>query len=424
MAIKISSIISSAAGDFDDIFTSDPLASVEIDPYFLAKNLAHSKKNLLFSSVCVFLMLLIQGCSSDKGDTKERVYPVVITEALQREVPVFIEVIGNVYSLQVVQIRPQVGGIIEKAFVKQGQYVKQGDPLYQIDPRYYQDALNVAKATLLKDTATLKFAEIRVTRYSDLVKKDYFSKLNFDQFTTEVDAAKGQVSIDEANIALAELNLEWTTPVSPIDGKISQYNIDPGNLVIANDPNALTDIRQITPADIRFNITQNNFVDVQKSMKEGLLKFQVVLPQEQGEPREGKIYFIDNHLDLSTGTILIKGTVDNEDEFFWPGEFVRVRLQLRTIPDAVVVPEQALQIGQDGAFVFIYNPGSSQVEFRPVTKGERVNDLIVIKKGIKPGEKVVLKGQVNLRPGSKVMIADSGNDNHQTSMQPTEKGPT
>lgn len=373
------------------------------------------------AGACLFVLLTIQGCTSNSHHPDERAYPVEIAESIQRDVPIFIEVIGNVNALQVVQIRPQVGGIIEKAFVKEGQYVKQGDPLYQIDPRYYQDALNVAKATLQKDKAALEFAQIRVTRYSDLVKQDYFSKLNFDQFASEVDAAKGQVAIDEANIALAELNLEWTTPVSPIDGKISQFNIDTGNLVTANDPNAITDIRQITPAEIRFYIPQKNFIDVQKSMKEGLLRFQVVLPQESSQPREGKIFFIDNHLDLSTGTILIKGTVDNDDELFWPGEFVHVKLQLRTHPTAILVPEESVQIGQDGSYVYVYNSETSRVEYRPVVKGEKIDRLVMIEKGMHAGEKVVLKGQVNLRPGSKVFLVEPGTQHKQANQHFTAK---
>lgn len=357
----------------------------------------------------VFFLLILWSCKTTEHKVEERTFPVTIAEVQQRDVPMYIESIGNVYSLQIVQIRPQVGGIVVNAFVEQGQYVKKGDPLYQIDPRPFKDNLDVSKATLAKDTASLKFAQIRVERYSDLVKKDYFSKLNFDQYTTEVDAAKGQVSIDEANIALAELNLEWTTVTSPIDGKISQFNIDPGNLVAANDPTALTDVRQITPADIRFNITQKDFVAVQKAKEEGSLKFEVILPQKVDQPRTGQIYFIDNHLDLSTGTILIKGAVDNQDEQFWPGEFVRVRLNLGTYSNALLVPEEAIQEGQTGPFVYAYIPETGRVDYRQVVKGERVGQQVVIKKGVKPSEKVVTKGQVNLRPGSKVSLIDATN---------------
>jgi len=364
----------------------------------------------LYIYLCLFFLLILGGCKSDKPQPEERAYPVTIAGVEQRDVPIFIESIGNVYSALTVQIRPQVGGVITQAFVEQGQYVKKDDPLYQIDPRPFKGRLDASKAMFIKNTASLKFAEIRVERYSDLVKKDYFSKLNFDQYTTEVEAAKGQVMIDEANVALAELDLEWSTVVSPIDGKVGQFNIDPGNLVVANDPIALTDIRQVTPASIHFNLTQKDFIALQKAKDEGSLKFEVILPQKVDQPRTGQIYFIDNHFDLSTGTILIKGSVENEDELFWPGEFVRVRLNLGMISNAILVPEEAVQLGQDGPFVYVYIPEKGRVEYRLITKGEKLGQQVVIEKGIASSEKVVTKGQVNLRPGSKVTLINNSND--------------
>jgi len=351
-------------------------------------------------------LAVLSGCGK-KTKSQERSFPVTIGEVTQKDTPIFIEAIGNVYSLQTVQIRPQVGGIITKAYVKQGQYVKKGDPLYQIDPRPFQAALEFAKATLLKDQATLKFSEIQVARNTDLAKKDYVAKLTYEQYLSEVDFNKGLVQSDQANVTLAEINLGWCVPVSPLDGKVSQYNIDPGNLVIGNDPNALTDIRQITPADIRFNITQGDFIKVQRAMENGMLKFEVFLPQEPGKFRGGKIYFIDNHLDLTTGTILLRGTVPNEDELFWPGEFVRIRLQLRIQPNALLVPEEAVKIGQKGPYVYVYRPEDSTAEYRLVTRGERIDHLVIIEKGIQLGEKIIIKGQNNLLPGAKVHISES-----------------
>lgn len=352
----------------------------------------------------ILCLLLFVSCSREKAKQEEISYPIRIGEVIQRDTPIFFDVIGNIYSLQTVEIRPQVGGIIQKAYVKQGQYVKKGQELYKIDPRPYQAALDQAKAQLIKDEAALKIAEITLKRNSELVKENYVSKLNYETFETNVESAKGQVSIDEAAIETAKINLEWTTIYSPIEGKISQYNIDPGNLVIANDTNALTVVRQITPADVRFYVTQSEFVEVQKAMKNGLLKFLVTLPQDTTQPREGQIYFIDNNIDLNTGTILMRGTVPNSDEFFWPGEFVRVRLILRTEPNAILVPKEAVRIGQKGPFVYVYNAETSRAEYRLVEKGETFESFILVQKGVHLGEKVVVDGQVNLRPDAKVHI--------------------
>jgi multidrug efflux system membrane fusion protein len=361
----------------------------------------------LYRLIPLFLGSLIFFVSCERRTKPpERAFPVTIGDVSQEDTPIYIEAIGNVYSLQTVQLRPQVSGVVVEAYVKQGQYVKKGDPLYKIDPRPYQAALDQAKANLLRDEANLKYAQIQVERNKPLLEKNYLSKLNFEQFGSQVFFNQGQVESDKAAIATAALNLEWCTPVSPLNGKVSQYNIDPGNLVTAYDTNFLIDIRQMDPADIRFGIAQNDFVKVQEAMRKGLLKFEVILPQLKDTPREGQIYFIDNHLDTSTGTILLRGTVPNQDEFLWPGEFIRIRLMLHVEKGALLVSEEAVKIGQDGPYVYIYHPDTSTAEYRLVTKGEKVKDRVIIKKGVKLGEKVILRGQNNLLPGVKVYIPE------------------
>lgn len=361
--------------------------------------------NRLITVTGLFLLIILfSNCSKSHPPSQKRIFPVIIADVEQRDIPIFVNIIGNVHSLQVVQIRPQVGGIVKEAYVTQGQYVKKGDPLFKIDPRLYQANLEKAKAALMKDQAALNLAEITVARNASLVQKDYVSKLTNEQYITNVSSAKGQILNDQADIALAELNLEWTTPKSPIDGKISQFNVDPGNVVVANDPNAITDIRQITPADIRFFIPQKYFLEAQKAFQKGTLKFEATLPQVPDKPREGEIYFLDNHIDLTTGTILVKGTVPNEDEFFWPGEFIDVKLIMRTQAKALLVPEEAISYGLKGPFVYVYDVKTKTVEYRDVVKGEKIDKLIQIEKGIHLGEKVVIRGQINLRPGVEVSV--------------------
>lgn len=360
-----------------------------------------------FLSLTAIMMLFLAACSKNKPK-QERVYPIAVAEVSQQDVPIYIKVIGNVYSLRIVEIRPQVGGVLEEAYVAEGQYVKKGDPLYKIDPRQYQAAVDKAKATLLKDQATLNFSEKQVERNKELTEQDYVSKLTYEQYLSQMAFNKAVILSDQADLDFANLQLEWCVPTSPITGKISAYNIDPGNLVTANDPNALTTIRQMTPADIHFNITQKEFTRVQEALKRGRLKFEAILPQDPLHPREGSIYFVDNHIDLTTGTILLKGTVDNEDEKFWPGEFVNVWLHLKTEEHALLVPEEAVNIGHDGSYVYIYVPESSTAEYRLVTRGEKVDHQIVIEKGVKLGEKVIIRGQHNLLPGAKVYISNDG----------------
>ncbi len=352
-----------------------------------------------------FCIILFTCFSCQKTQPKEeKKFPVTIGDVVQKDVPIFIDTIGNVYSLYTVEIRPQVGGIIQEALVKQGDYVKKGQKLFQIDPRPYKAALDQAYATLVKDQAAQEYAQIAVNRYSTLTQESYYSQINYEQLLTNLETTKGQVLDDIASIEIAKLNLDWTAPTSPFDGKISQYNIDPGNLVVTNDTNFLTTVRMIDPADIRFSIAQKDFVEFQKSVRAGQLKFQVFLPQDMKNPQDGTIYFVDNSIDTNTGTILLRGTVPNKDEFFWPGEFVKVRLIFKIAKNGILVPEESVGIGQDGAFVFVYKPDNSTVELRKVTKGETYEHLTLIEKGVNVGEKVVVKGQLNLQPGVKVYI--------------------
>jgi multidrug efflux system membrane fusion protein len=349
-------------------------------------------------------ILALFGCQKKKEQQAERQYFVEIGEAIQRDVPILIESIGNVYADQTVQIRSQVTGIVEKTLVAEGAIVKKGDPLFQIDPRMYKASLDQAKGQLVKDEAVLNIAKITQETYSTLVDKDYIAKLNYEQYVSNVEQAKGTVMVDKANIDSAALNYEWTTIYAPFDGKISQFNIDVGNLVVANDTNPLTTLNTLTPADIRFTINQSDFFNVQKAIRDNTLQLEVILPQDPLNPRKGSIYFVDNTLNLSTGTILVKGYVDNEDDFLWPGEFINVRLTLKVDPNAILVPAESVRIGVNGAYVYIYHEDTSSVELRLVKKRETIDQLTVIDEGIKNGEKVVTKGQLNLKNGLKVKI--------------------
>jgi len=355
--------------------------------------------------ILLVIILMLSSCS--KGAKKEKiqpVYPITIAHVEVRNEPIFINLIGNVFAAETVQIRPQVGGMIKEIYIE-GSNVSKGDILYKIDPRPYEAALEKAEAVLAKDKTALEFAEIRIKRYADLVEKDYFSKLNFEQYKIDADALRAQLLIDEADIAVAKINLEWTLVRSPLDGRSGVKKVDLGNIVTANDTNSITDIQQINPIDIYFHVTQKDWVAVQASENKAL-RFEVFLPQEKEKIREGKVYFIDNHVDINTGTVLMKGSVNNEDAFFWPGEFVQVRLELRVEKDAMVIPIKAIQVSQDGPFVFIYDEKNERVEYRSIVKGTTVGDYAIVKKGISPTEIVVTQGQINLKSGAKVTVAN------------------
>lgn len=351
-----------------------------------------------------FILLMLSACSSENHQKGGWPLPVEVGESTLDDVPIFIEAIGNVHSLKTVLVRPQVGGVITEIHVKQGEDVEEGQLLYTIDPRPYEAALEQAKATLAKDQASLKLSEATVERFQELVKQDYVSQLTFDQYKTNVDVGKAQIIIDQALVDLAEINLGYTEIRSPINGRISQYNIDAGNVVVANDSNALTQILQISPVSIHFSVTQREFVQIRRAQQEGSFRFEVFLPEFPEDPREGLIYFFDNHIDTKTGTILFKGSAPNEDAFFWPGEFVKVRLQLEIVKNAVVIPATAIQIGQEGKFVYIYHADTNTVEYRLVEVGQTIDEQVMVIQGLTAGEKVITNGQINLRPDAKVAV--------------------
>lgn len=350
--------------------------------------------------LCFFALLLLVGCHPQDSHVVSPLIKVEVTEVEEREVQNYIEAIGNVYESSIVEIRPQVQGILLKAYVAQGALVEKGDLLYEIDPRPYQATLEEAKATLLKDQASLELAQNTVNRYTEVAKKDFISPLTFEQYQSNVKTGEAQVAVDQASIRLARINLGYCKVFAPISGKIGVYNIYPGNLVVVNDSQAIVEIRKISPVDIRFTIPQKDFQEIQQISSKENLKLKVLLPYQEDRAFDGTLYFIDNHIDLQSGTILLKGSVPNETHDLWPGEFVRVRVYTKLDPHALVIPLSALQTGQDGYFVYRIN--EDQAERVSVKIGQKAHEQVVVTEGLNRGDKVVTKGQLNIHSGSKV----------------------
>lgn len=357
--------------------------------------------NRIVLVLCLFLM----ACSS--GETKKSPpgTRVEAARAQEKEVKIYVTAIGNILEHSIVQIKPQVQGILLKAYVHQGQDVKEGELLYEIDPKYYQAALDQALATLEKNKATLDQARITVSRNKELVEKNYIPKLTFEQYETAVKTAEADVSIALAQVDTAKINLGYCKITSPINGKVSAFNIYPGALVIANDPQAITEIRELDPIDVQFSVPQSEFQKIQQVKHNWPLEFEATLPQEKDRVFPGKINFIDNHIDLGTGTILLKGTIPNKERILWPGEFVNVQIYLRTEPHALIVPASALEIGSKGPFVYVVGP-DNVAKAVLVQPGEIIGTDRVILSGLKVGDIVVTNGQNNLRNESKVEIVN------------------
>jgi multidrug efflux system membrane fusion protein len=353
------------------------------------------------------LTLSISACSDSKAKQQvQRSVPVKVGDVIQQNIPVQITAIGNVDAYNTVSVKAMVGGEITDVHFKEGQDVKQGDLLFQIDPRPYQAALKQAEAQLARDAAQAKNAEEQAKRYKILVQKDYVSKDQYEQFRANADALAAGVDADKANVDNSRLQLAYCTIKSPINGRVGTVLVNKGNLVKANDITMVT-INQVVPIYVTFSVPEQNLADIKKYMTTGSLKVEAVILGDEKRPARGRLTFIDNAVDTTTGTIKLKGTFENNDRRLWPGQFINVLLILTTQLNAVVVPSSALQSGQQGQYLFVLKSDST-VESRPVSVARMYGELAVVAQGVQPGEKVVTDGQLQLISGTRVDVKGAG----------------
>jgi len=347
--------------------------------------------------------LVIAGCSRQAPQAFERPpAPVSVAGAVAQDVPVYVDGIGKCVAREMVAVQPQVSGRITEIHFTDGADVKTGDPLFTIDPRPYQAQLDAAEANLAQAKAVLDLARIECARDASLVETKAISRSEYDTKKNAVEVAEAQVRQTEAAVETARLNLEYCTIRSPINGRTGHRLVDPGNVVAANGGSLLS-IQRLDPIYADFTLTENDLTAVQRNMARGSLRVEVRLPDEHDAPRGGELTFLDNSVQDGTGTVKLRATIPNGDHRFWPGRFVKIRLVLSTIQAAVLVPAAAPQVSARGAFVYVVKDDST-AEARPVTMGQRQADLVVIDRGLKPGEQVVVSGQIGVTPGGKVRI--------------------
>jgi multidrug efflux system membrane fusion protein len=258
-------------------------------------------------------------------------------------------------------------------------------------------------------------AEESARRYAELVKKEYITQQQYDDMLTNSEALKAEVKADQATVENARLNLEYCRMTAPISGRTGSLLVHQGNMVMANASNPLVVIHQIQPIYVSFTVPEQYLSEIRQYSAAGRLTVRVYSPDEEQNIRSGELSFIDNTVDTSTGTILLKAIFPNEDKVLWPGEFVNVVILLKEIENAVVIPSQAVQAGQDGNYVFVVKADMT-VESRPVTISYRQNNEVMVEKGLEPGERVVTDGQFRLYPGARITettALDMGKANNQ-----------
>jgi multidrug efflux system membrane fusion protein len=350
-------------------------------------------------------MLVSAGCSRQQaaGPPPNPVVPVTVAQVLQKPVPITLRAIGNVEAYSTVSIKAQVSAQLMEVHFQQGEFVKKGDLLFTLDERPFQAALAQAQGNLARDQAQAEIAEVQAQRYAKLFHEGVAAKEQYDQFKATANATEAAVRADQAAVEAAKLEVQYCFIYSPIDGRTGTLMVNVGNLVKANDVPILIVINQVNPIYVEFAVPEQYLAEVKRYMAASTLPVEVYLADDSQHPEVGKLTFVDNSVDTTTGTIKLKGTFSNPNRRLWPGQFVNTALRLAEQENAIVVPAQTVQTGQNGQYVFVVKPDKS-VEMRTVTTGRSQNGETVIVSGLRPGETVVTDGQLNLVPGSKVEI--------------------
>jgi len=348
------------------------------------------------------LGLLLAACAKKDPPAFDRpASPVTVAPAVSQDVPLYLDEVGHTVAREIVSVQPQISGMITEIHFADGADLKKGDLLFTIDPRPFEAQLNVAQANLAQSKAALDFAKIQFARVQDLIESKAIARQDYDTRKNAVDVGEAQVKQNEAALESARLNLEYTSIHSPIDGRAGHRLVDNGNVVTPNVTTLLT-IERMDPIYADFTVTENDFSEVQRNEAKRALRVEVRRPDEP-KPEVGELTFLDNSVQSSSGTVLLRATVPNPARRLWPGQFVNVRLVLATLAKAVLVPAAAPQDSSKGPFVFVVKQDST-AELRPVKLGQRQGELVVVEQGLQPGERVVMNGQLGVMPGGKVRV--------------------
>ena len=354
--------------------------------------------------------MLIVGCSGRDSVQAAKpqqapAAPVRVATVSTRSMPVQLQAIGNVEATSTVSIKAQISGQLINVHFKEGDFVKKGQLLFTIDPAPFEADLRKAEAMLAKDEAQALNAKLDAERYAGLGREGVVSKQQVDAAQAASNAMVATVAADKAAIEATKINLQYTKIYSPINGRTGNVGVKEGNLVKANDVPILVTINQIEPIYVSFSVPEQQLSDVKKYLGSKTLHVEAS-PQGSPQHYEGKLTFIDNAVDLTTGTIKLKATFDNREHALWPGQFVDVGLTLSVQPNAIIVPSTAVQTSQSGTFVYVVNQDMT-VQQQPVKIGWAAGDTTIIASGLQPGQKVVTDGQLRLVPGARVDIKSS-----------------
>lgn len=330
-------------------------------------------------------------------------HQVLVYEAITQDLPVFLTYTGQLVPNISVSVKAQASGIIIEQYFIEGSSVKEGDLLLVIEPLPYEATLAKNKAILAQTYASLKYAQETTTRYKDLVKEDYISQLNYDQYVTNVLTNEAQIKQNIADIEIAKINLDYCYIRAPMDCVTGQLQLKPGNYIDEAYNTVLVVLNQIQPILVNFYVPETDLLQIQMKQQKAPLPLEIFLDVDQEISFPGTLSLIDNQVNSATGAILMQGTLPNADKLLWPGVFTDVRVMLEEHNSAIAVPTEAVLIGLKTPYVYIVGK-DGLISMKEVKLGQRHKGLTVIASGIEEGDLVVSQGQLNVYPGLKVEI--------------------
>jgi len=361
------------------------------------------------------------GMRGGAGGANDAPVPVTVVPVDQKDVPIYLNALGTVQALNTVTVNAQISGQLKTINFKEGQEVKAGDLIAEIDPRTFQAALDQAVAKKNQDAAQLSASRSTLKRYEDLIAKHFVAAQDLENQRQLVRQQEALVAADDAAISSAKTQLSYTRITAPIDGIAGIRQVDVGNLITANSGTGIVVLTQIHPINVIFSLPEQNLEQVRSTNAADPFKVTALDRNDSHTIAEGMLKVVDNQIDTTTGTFKLKSEFANTSNALWPGQFVNVRVEVKTIKGGLVVPATAVQRGPDGSYAYVVQADNT-VAMTPLKLGDEADDnTILITSGLKSGDKVVTEGQFRLKPGSKVQALAPGQAAPPTSAEELEK---
>ena len=355
-------------------------------------------------ALAIFLFYRLHASAAEPRQAPApRAVPVQVATVAKRDLPIWLEGLGSVAAWQQVTVRTQVDGRLDQVLFREGQTVHRGDVLAQIDPRPFEVQLQQAEGALARDRAQLKAAELDLARFKTLAERKLIAPQQADDQAAVAGQSQGGVQVDQAAIRSARLNIEYARIRAPIDGVVGVRLVDAGNIVHATDTNGLVIITQLDPAAVLFTLPQDALPRIVAARAKGDVAVEAWSRDGLARLGVGTLTVVDNQINTTTSTLKLKARMDNPGGQLWPNEFVKARLLVDTKHDALVVPGAAVQRGPQGTFVYVVGADRT-AQMQPVEVELVTGDVAVLRRGVAAGDKVVIEGQSQLRPGSRVSI--------------------